>query len=163
MTTIYPVLDTDWYVRTSDGVEAPARITINDREYLVVDPASVVTLDPNDAGDLGALTRAMVDAVGHSLTFAVAEQVLRSLLPTPPLPEPNGLGAVVEWDGDVFVRAEKNPALAPWLRVVEKRDGSLGWRFWSDMPGAVVKGHGVGCTCGGPGCPGAAALTGEES
>lgn len=110
--------------------------------------ASTVVLDPDDAGDIGALTRAMVDAVGHSLTFAVAENVLRSLLPSP---EPNGRGAVVlRWSDGVLLRRRGGG----W-QIIDKELGSdTAWTNYMWSASDVVISHGHGCSCGAPDCPG---------
>lgn len=83
------------YWRSHIGAWAwPFSEVTNARRLQVVDPASVVTLDPNNPDDLEALAGPFKV---HTSTVA---DVLRCLLPTPPLPEPNGLGArVIDGDG----------------------------------------------------------------
>ena len=117
--------------------------------FAVVDPASVVTLDPNKPDDVQRLHQAF--GWSHNSALPRVEDALRSLLPTPPVPEPNGLGAVVAarhehiaghgiFDGQAWCfryGGGAHHALPP---------GSL------DI--VTVEQHGVGCSCGGPGCPG---------
>lgn len=146
--TTYRVVDDngeEWNLGLFEGVPVPRHITINGTRYRLVDPASTVVLDPELAGDIGAVTRAMVDAVGHSLTFAVAETVLRSLLPVTTPPEPNGLGAVVgcKYLGLLLLGHDGR-----WRTC----DGDAVTYVNADV--MEVYTHGKGCSCGAPDCNG---------
>ena len=115
---------------------------------LAAELASVVTLDPNNPDDVQRFVEAGHRAWRGGMSGGDA---LRSLLPTPPLPEPNGLGAVVDESpgkADRLIRDGQSNE-RPWC-VVGRDDR---WR-WEELELPTVLSHGVGCTCGGPGCPG---------
>lgn len=81
------------------------------------------------------------------------------LLPVVTPPEPNGLGAVVkgttaDGSGATWVRAIRNGGPAVWALSIPDTAGRERWWLWSAMRVTEVVSHGVGCTCGGPGCPG---------
>lgn len=70
------------------------------------DCTPVLVIDPEDAGQVSSLTKALIRL--EQMTRSDTENVqaaLRSLLPTPKPDEPQGLGAVVEdASGDQWVR-----------------------------------------------------------
>lgn len=114
------------------------------RRLLVVDPASVVVLDPDNPDDVERLAEA-IKANPIGAWPSVAEAALRSLLPVVTPPEPNGLGAVVE-----------DARFGPIVRTQD------GWwidrshsriEFLTDQAEEVLS-HGVGCSCGAPDCNG---------
>lgn len=112
----------------------------------VTDPRTHVVIDPNSP-ETSAVW-------GHAAAnLSSFRDYLRSMLvtvPEPPLPEPNGLGAVVEnkVSANLFVRTV---GTRPWC---DHRYG-VGYE-WSGLGDVRVLSHGHGCTCGGPGCPGGA-------
>lgn len=137
------------------------------RRLQVVDPASVVVLDPDNPDDVKRLWQASINCEQGNWPYAEA---LRSLLlPSPTPPEPNGLGAVVECINGNFYELHRGK----WwhTRISWSSRASSARRSWpaftasspahrkppSNLVGlSVVRvlSHGVGCTCGAPDCPG---------
>ena len=112
----------------------------------VVDPATTVTLRPDNPDDVKRLHDALKSDFYYG-TPDIMAAALRSLLPPSAPPEPNGLGAdVVDALGE-WVRVDYSNR--PWRSVA---DGST--QSWDDMRGQYVVAHGHRCTCSGPGCPG---------
>ena len=115
---------------------------------LSVDPATTVTLRPDNPDDVKRLADAL-DSLSTAGAWTASDAVaaMRSLLPPSAPPEPNGLGAdVVDALGE-WVRVDYSNR--PWRSVA---DGST--QSWDDMRGQYVVAHGHRCTCSGPGCPG---------
>jgi len=134
------------------------------RKLEVVDPASVVVLDPDDPNDVQRFREAAYTYSKDGLV--TADSALRSLLPAATPPEPNGLGAVVtgttaDASTATWVRAIKDGGPAKWALSIPDPAGRERWWLWSAMHVTGVLSHGVGCSCGAPDCNGAAALTGE--
>ena len=113
-----------------------------------VDPATTVTLRPDNPDDVKRLADAL-DSLSTAGAWTASDAVaaMRSLLPPSAPPEPNGLGAdVVDALGE-WVRVDYSNR--PWRSVA---DGST--QSWDDMRGQYVVAHGHRCTCSGPGCSG---------
>ena len=117
---------------------------------LSVDPATTVTLRPDNPDDVKRLADAL-DSLSTAGAWTASDAVaaMRSLLPPSAPPEPNGLGAVVEWPGSRWIRAYLKHDL-PWLNgsVTPSR------ARWDEFDSVVILTHGWGCSCSGPGCPG---------
>ena len=123
------------------------------RRLEVVDPATTVTLRPDNPDDVQRVADLQFWTLGE------AEAFLRSLLPLSAPPEPNGLGAVVkgttaDGSGATWVRAIRNGGPAVWALSIPDPAGRERWWLWSAMRVTAVLSHGVGCSCSGPGCPG---------
>lgn len=128
----------------------------------LVDPATTVTLRPDNPDDVKRLADAL-DSLSTAGAWTASDAVaaMRSLLPPSGPPEPNGLGAVVEGfagrDGVKveWVRAIHDGGPAKWAISLPVPPNDVErWWLWSAMHITAVLSHGVGCTCGGPGCPG---------
>ena len=119
---------------------------------LSVDPATTVTLRPDNPDDVKRLADAL-DSLSTAGAWTASDAVaaMRSLLPPSAPPEPNGLGAVVEVRSDIRecrVKCVRTHATKqPW-----SGDGVA--REWSQLPAVTVLTHGYLCSCSGPGCPG---------
>ncbi len=108
---------------------------------------AAVVLTADDA-DVERLAEALAGCNGDNY-LEVARSTIAALLSAPPIPEPNGLGAVVEGDDwyAVFTGREwsyrENDGLASYSEA------------YGDLPTPHrIRGHGVACSCGGPGCDG---------
>lgn len=116
------------------------------RRLQVVDPASTVVLDPDNPDDVQRLAVALAKHDESKSAYSVtADLVLRSLLPSPTPPEPNGLGAVVE-----------DARYGPIVRTHEGHWLDRSHSRVEYLPQQVeeITQHGVGCTCGAPDCDG---------
>ena len=132
-------------------VENPTHI----RRLQVVDPASTVVLDPNDAGDVERLAAVLskMDLGAPSWTRGQARVALDLLLPAVTPPEPNGLGAVV-W---CIFREERCRGIYDGSSWTITRPGSTDYGVPGfDIAVETVDHHGVGCSCGASDCPGGA-------
>lgn len=115
-----------------------------------VDATRKVVLDPDNPDDVERFRLAAQSFYndGHDDDGQTA---LRSLLPSSPIPEPNGLGSVAE----CAYRESGGHAIYDG-RAWTFRAGALVvyGRYWGELDVSTVVAHGVGCTCSGPGCPG---------
>jgi len=128
-------------------VSRSSQITADEIRRQLNHGPGVVVIDPDDISTVQRLEESFSE-LSDNLAYgsehidyvnAMAE-VLRSLLPTPKLPEQMGLGAVVEdADGDRWVRAASDHQ--PWFHMTS--DGRAAWLAYADIDVAESVSEGV--------------------
>jgi hypothetical protein len=105
----------------------------------------LVVIDPEDAEQVERLAWLLAEKSDQPVSYTALAAAVRDYAnPTPPIEEPQGLGAVVEdADGVRSVRWNVDGAVAPWRRQHNKDDGAAMHERWCAIKAVRVLSPGV--------------------